>query len=143
MIFGLSVRVRQQQPRDAIHQAEFVEVDNQAQGNVQELHMAYDLGLVDGQNLLHGFDFEQETAFRQQAELQALFKGDVFVFDRHLMLPGGVNASEPEFVNQAFLIDAFQQTGSQRAMHFYRGSNDIPAKAICFLEAVVHGEIPV
>ena len=53
---------------DAIHQLKFMEVDQQANGDVEQFHVAEQLGLVDRQYLLDRFEFEQQAAFDQNVE---------------------------------------------------------------------------
>ena|SRR5438477_10329847 len=50
---------RQDEPVDAIHQLQFMEVDQEAYGDVQQFHVAEQLGLVNRQDLLDRFEFEQ------------------------------------------------------------------------------------
>ena len=49
----------QDEPVDAIHQFKLMEVDQEAYGDVQQFHVAEQLGLVNRQDLLDRFEFEQ------------------------------------------------------------------------------------
>lgn len=85
-----------------------MEIDQKRQGNVQELHVTDDLGLVNRQDFLHGFEFQEQTALNQYAKLQCFLEANAFVLNGDLLLSGGANPSKFQFVHQAFLVDAFQ-----------------------------------
>lgn len=59
---GSVVGTRQDHPVNAVDQLELVGTGEQANGHVQELHVAEQLRLVNRENLLHRLQFEQETA---------------------------------------------------------------------------------
>jgi hypothetical protein len=70
---GSSVRVRKDKAMHTVGQFHLMEVDEQPNRDIQQLHIAQELGLVDGQNFLHGFCFHQHTIFHEQIKPQRLF----------------------------------------------------------------------
>ena len=56
---GFIISARQDEPVDAIHQFKLMKVDQEAYGDVQQFHVAEQLGLVNRQDLLDRFEFEQ------------------------------------------------------------------------------------
>jgi hypothetical protein len=68
---------------DSINQLHFVEVDEQSEWNVQELHVAQKLRLMDGQDFLHRFEFDEPAAFDEHVESERFIEDQTFVFHTH------------------------------------------------------------
>ena len=71
---------------NTVGQFHLMEVDEQAKGNIQQFHVAQELRFVDGQNLLHGFCFQQHTTFHQHIESQRLLSRETLVINHHEFL---------------------------------------------------------
>ena len=64
----LSIGAGQNQPADPVTNSSLVEIDEQSNRNIQQLHIAQELGLVDRQDFLHGFGFYEHTSLYQNIE---------------------------------------------------------------------------
>ena len=83
---------------DAIHQLKFMEVDQQANGDVEQFHVAEQLGLVDRQYLLDRFEFQQQAAFDQNVETKRLFEDKTLVFDSDNALVDSGQLAEAQLI---------------------------------------------
>jgi hypothetical protein len=66
---------------DAVNEAKFVEVDEQAEGDVHELHVTHQLGLVDRENLRDDFELNEEAVIHQQIQAEGFLEGVSLVFN--------------------------------------------------------------
>ena len=117
---------------DAIHQLKFMEVDQQANGDVEQFHVAEQLGLVDRQYLLDRFEFQQQAAFDQNVETKRLFEDKTLVFDSDNALVDSGQLAEAQFAEEALLINAFDQARPLETMNLDGGADDGVAQFICF-----------
>lgn len=62
------VRAREHQPRDTISDSLLVEVDDQSQGHVEQLHVTEKLGLVNGLNLFNGLALNKNAALHEHVK---------------------------------------------------------------------------
>ena len=90
------VRAAQDEPRDAIDKLHFMEIDQQAEGNIQQLHVAQQLCLVDWQDGFDCLEFDEKTSVDEQIEPQLLCEHEVFVIDDDFLLVDRGNAPELE-----------------------------------------------
>ena len=95
-----------------------MEVDQESQWDVQQLHVADELRLMNRRDFPHSLQLYQQTRFDQDVELQALLKHDTLVLDPDVLLFDGAKALQLEFAHEAFLIDAFQQPGPEGPVDF-------------------------
>ena len=126
---------------DAIHQLKFMEVDQQANGDVEQFHVAEQLGLVDRQYLLDRFEFQQQAAFDQNVETKRLFEDKTLVFDSDNALVDSGQLAEAQFAEEALLINAFDQARPLETMNLDGGADDGVAQLIRLLERWMHGGI--
>jgi len=119
---------------DTIHQLQFMEVDQEAYGDVQQFHVAEQLRLVDWQDLLDRFEFEQQAAFDQNVKAERLFEDKSLVFDFDNALVDGGQLVEAQFAEEALLINAFDQARPLETMNLDGGADDGVAQFICFDE---------
>ena len=61
LLLLLQIGSRKDQPRYSVGQLEFVEVDDQSQGNVEEFHVTEQLCLMDRMNLFDCLYFDKQT----------------------------------------------------------------------------------
>jgi hypothetical protein len=104
---------------DAVFEADLVEVDEEAEWDVHEPHVAEKLGAVDGENLLNGFELDEEGVGDQEVEAEGFLEGDAFVFDSDDLLAAGRDLTEFEFSLEALFVDALDETGTFDAMDFH------------------------
>ena len=119
---------------DAIHQFKFMEVDQEAYGDVEQFHVAEQLGLVDRQYLLDRFEFEQQAAFDQNVKAERLFEDKTLVFDFDNALVDSSQLPEAQFAEEAVLINAFDQARPLVTMNLDGGADDGVAQLIGFVE---------
>jgi len=74
-----------------------VEIDEQTNGDVEQLHVAKELRLMNRHNLIHGFQLEEETALNEKIEAKRLLKLDSLVSHGDRPLRNGANSPQPYF----------------------------------------------
>ena len=109
----------------AVGEFEFVEVDQKPDRNIEELHIAEELRLVDGQDLRHSLDLHQYRIINEKVEPENFFPNESFVFDGHLFLRGAGKPSEFEFLRQAPFIDRLDKARTLVSMHLDRSRDDV------------------
>jgi hypothetical protein len=95
---------------DACSEFHLVEIDEEADRNIQEFHVAEELCLVDGKDLLRGFHFDENTTLNENVEAERLFAGEAFVLDLHALLADAVELAEFQFLQQAPLVDGLDKS---------------------------------
>jgi hypothetical protein len=118
-----------------------VKVKNETNGNVHQLHVAEELGLVDGQNLLHRLEFQQEAILNQNIESQGFVKHQPFVFDPYQALIHRPDLAQAHLVHQAPLVDAFEETRPFNPMNLNGRANGGVAQLIGLLVKRMHRKI--
>ena len=126
----MPIRPREKQTRNTVGESDFVEVDQESQWDLQQLHVADELRLMNRRDFPHSLQLYQQTRFDQDVELQALLKHDTLVLDPDVLLFDGAQALQLEFAHEAFLIDAFQQPGPEGPVDFDGSSDDFATQAI-------------
>jgi hypothetical protein len=124
--------------RYPIRQLGLVKVQNQPDRNIQQLHVAEDLSLVDGQYFLSALEFQQQAILHQDVETQSLVEYQAFVLDPHHFLIDRCYLSKAQLVHQAPLVNAFQQARPYNPMNLDRGANDGVAQLIGPLVTRMH-----
>ena len=104
----VSIGPRQEQTAYPIHKLRLVEVNNQANGRIKQLHVAHGNGLVYRQNRFDSLDFHQQSFAYENVESQRFLELEPFVFDAHFLLADGRNASQLQFAQQAPFINTLQ-----------------------------------
>src|SRR6266567_5175823 len=102
-----------------------MEVDQQANGNVEQFHVVELLGLVDRQYLLDRFEFQQQAAFDKNVETKRLFEDKTLVFDSDNAL-----VDSGQLAEEALLINAFDQARPLERMNLDGGADDGVAQLI-------------
>jgi len=115
-----------------------MEVDEEAYGNIQQLHVAEQLGLVDGENGLDRFDFDQDAVVNQQIEAERFLTGEALVFDDDLLLADGGKASKLKFPGQTPFVNGFHQSRPLVTMHLDGRADDRLGQAGGFVVERVH-----
>ena len=105
VIGQLSIGAGQNQPADPIGNFLLMKIDEQPNRDVQQLHVAQKLGLVDWQNFFHGFGFYEHTALYQNIESQGLFSRETFVFYRNEFLADVRQTAQAQFLEKTPFID--------------------------------------
>jgi hypothetical protein len=123
---------------DAVNEAKFVEVDEQAEGDVHELHLTHQLSLVDRENLRDDFELNEEAVIHQQIQAEGFLEGVSLVFNGNDKLLGGSDILEKQFPHQAFFVDRLNETRAFEAMDFDGRSDHLAAQLIGALEFRMH-----
>ena len=123
---------------DAVHELDFVEVDEQTDGYVEQFHVAQQLRLMDGQHLLNALQFQEQAILNQYIETQRFVENKALVLDLNNTLVYRSQALHSQFPEQAFLIDAFNEARPFQAVHFNCRTDDNTAQFIRLLEQGMH-----
>jgi hypothetical protein len=115
-----------------------VKVDDQAQGHVEQLHVAEADGLVDGQNSFDRFDFDKEATTRKHVEPERLLELQALVLDLDLLLCHGRDASQLKLSGQALFVNAFQKAGTEYSMNLDCRSDYLSRQFISSGEMTMH-----
>lgn len=140
ILFCRPVGPRQDHARHAVNELEFVEVDDQTEGNIQQFHVAQQLGLMDWQYLLNTLKLKQQTTLDQNVKSQRFIKDQTLVLDLDKTLIDCGDFAQLEFAHQTPFIDAFNQTRSFQAMNLDGRANDEAAQLISLLEKNMHSD---
>lgn len=109
---------------DAVGELEFVKVDEEADGNIEELHVAQELRFVDGQDLLDGLGFDEDAAFNEEVESEGFLTRCPLVVDRDGFLRRAGEVSEFHFPHQAPLVDRLEESGTLVTMYLDGPADD-------------------
>ena len=134
----LPVRVRKHQAVNAIDELDLMKIYEQADRDIEELHVTEELGLVDGKDFLNCLEFKQETSVHQNVEAQGFLESQPLVFDRYLPLGDGGNASKIELPQDAFFINAFDQSRTDEPVNLNCRPDRVPTARICFIVERMH-----
>jgi len=115
-----------------------VEIDDQAEWNVEQLHVAEQLRLVDGDDALDGFHLDQEASLDEKVVSEFLLFGKAFIRNDYSSLRFTGETAELKFLRQAPFINRFDQSRSLVAMDFNRRSDHRFSKCRRLLEGWVH-----
>jgi hypothetical protein len=78
---GSAIRAGEHQTGHAVGQSYLMEIENQSERHVEQFYIAHELGLVDGYDLLDGFDFNQQAVLDKQVEAKRLLSRETLVVD--------------------------------------------------------------
>ena len=99
------VRSGQNQAADAVSDFHFVEVDEQTQWNIEQLHITQKFSFVDRQGFFDRLGFHEHAVLNQDVEAQRLFTRESLVFDQHRFLAHAGKAAQFKLSQQTPLID--------------------------------------
>ena len=79
---------------------------------------------MNGAKAVHGFEFDDNSAFDEQVKSETAFQLCSFVNKRNWFLLFKSNSAEGEFMAQAIFVRRFQQARTKQTVHFDCGAND-------------------
>jgi hypothetical protein len=91
---------------------------------MHELEVGDELGLVDGEQMVHGFDFEDDEAFHHEVEAVAALEGEAFVAQRDGNLSLDAETAQAELTREAALVRRLQKPGSEVAVNLDASADD-------------------
>ena len=109
-----------------------VEVDQEALFEFRELEIADDLGFVEGVDLIHALEFQQEGFRHNDVHAIGAIYRHALVFKSERSLPAEGNFLKFEFPAQAGLIGGLQQSGAKRLVNFHGATDDLGNKRVVF-----------
>jgi hypothetical protein len=115
-----------------------VKVDDQSKRNVQQLRVAQELGLVDGQNFLHHLSSSKRHASTKTSKrngssnTRPLKASPARTFDSHQALIDGGYLAQLEFAHQTSLVNAFDQAWPLESVNFNSRADSHAAQFISF-----------
>jgi hypothetical protein len=75
-----------------------VEIDQQADGNVEQFHVTQKLRFVNGKTLLNAFGFDQDASFDTHVKSQRFFAREALVIDDNRLLANAIKFAQTEFL---------------------------------------------
>lgn len=78
-----------------------MEIYEQSNRNIKQFHVAQELRLVNGHDLLSGLALHQKAVFDEHVKTQWLLAGEPFVFNDNRLLTDTPQAAEFKFLEQA------------------------------------------
>ena len=108
----LNIRAIQDHASNSIHQFSLMKVDDQTKRDIEQLHVTQQLCLMDGEDVLDDFQFQQQAILYQNVEPQRLVEGQPLVLNWYLPLARRRNAAQLKFTDEALLVNAFNQPRS-------------------------------
>ena len=103
----------QNETLDALLDCGDVEVDEESEAFLGELHIREELGGEDGVHGLHGFELTDDEVVDQDMEPEAFVEGDVAVDDGYHHLPGEGEAAVGKLAAEADFVDVLQQARAE------------------------------
>jgi hypothetical protein len=113
----------------AVLQKHAVEVYQQRDGAIAQVQIGQNLGFMHGQQLRHGFEFQQDPSAHDNVRAVALVELHGFINDRQRNLPPHLHAGLRQLPAEAFLINRFKQAWAEPSMHFYGEADDAIGEA--------------
>jgi len=117
-----------------------VKVHEETDGDIQELHVTEELGLVDGKDVFDRFEFDQKTVVDEEVEAEWLFEGVALVLDGNDLLANAGNLAQIKFATQAFFVNGFNQAWAFQTVDFDGSADDFVREFVGFNEKRMHGE---
>jgi hypothetical protein len=117
-------------PLDAVPDELSVEVDQQPQPVTRQLQVRQHLGLMHRQQLLHGFDFHDQTTVHHHIQPKAGIQPHSIIDDGERDLPLDTTLSLLKFISQAHLIHTLQEAGPESGMNGESGIDNRRGSAI-------------
>lgn len=136
----LDVPIRVVQSSEPGSQARYVEIHEQPSRVTREPQIGQNLREMDRMQALNGLQLNDQTALNQQVEPQRTSDWSTFVFEWDTLLDFDVKAIHVQLHGQALAIDGFQQSWSERSMHFDRAANHTLGQRVDFVVSANHGD---
>jgi hypothetical protein len=109
---------------DTVFEDGCIEVHQQPERAALEFQVGEKLGVMYGEKLGDGFEFDDKLAFDDEIQTVAAIELHSFVEQGHLALALEGEASLSEFVSEGFLIGRFKQAGPEFAVNLHAQADD-------------------
>ena len=96
---------------DAVHQFKLMKIDQKANRNVQQFHVAEQLGLMNRQDFVDRLQFEQQAILDQHVKAQRLLEDEPLVLNFDDALIDRSHLTQAQFAPEALFINAFDEAG--------------------------------
>ena len=106
---------------DTVPQVNNVEIDQESQRAATQLEMRDQLGLMDGQERIHGLELRDDPVFDQEVDSVAHVQTNTLKLNRNRQLTGYLKPLVREHMGDARLIGALQKPWTQRSVDAKRG----------------------
>jgi len=84
-----------------------VKIEKKAQRFLEELHIAHELGMVDGEEFLHGLELKDQDVINQKVESQRFIENEAFVLQLSLQLLYVRNLAKLTFPTKTLFVNPF------------------------------------
>lgn len=111
-----------------------VEVDQKPHGLASEFHIGKKLRFVNRENLLDGFQFNDNLLFHNEVHLVSTIEDQSFVDEWDGNLPPKTYSATAQFKAKALFVSRFQQTRPHLPMYLNRRADDFRGARISVAE---------
>jgi hypothetical protein len=115
-------------PFDALFEHADIEIDEQSEMQVGKLQIRQQLAVVDGQEPVYRFEFENDMPLNEQVETQSIFDADALIDERNQRLCLKSDTSLAKFYAEAGLLNRLKQAGTQGLVYLERGIHEDSGK---------------
>ena len=122
---SILVEVPVHDPLHAVDEAVASEVDEQADGQLQEPEVGEQLSLVNGRRAFGAFELDGHAALDQEVDAEAEFDFCPSVLEGHEELPLDAYPAAGELGGQEFLIGRFEEAGAEVGVDADRRVDDV------------------
>ena len=136
------IGARQIESVNALFEQSFVEVDEQADRDIEQAHVAQELSFAHGMQGFYGFQLNKQAVFDQQVAPQVVLEDEAFVFHRHRHLLEHFDATQLKFALEALLVDRLHEPRPQNPVHFNCRPDHLFAQSISFGKESMHSVNP-
>ena len=119
------IRSGKHQPRNTIGQFFNIEVDQQSDRHIHQLHVTQQLRLVNGMNFLDGLCFNEKAGIHERVKLQWFLSLEILISNDHRFLGGHVVATQFQLFAEAPEVNRFEQSRPFVLVNFNRRTNNI------------------
>jgi hypothetical protein len=117
-------------PADPVFDQSHMEIDEQPKAMTRQLQVSQKLGAMNRQHLLHRLDLHDDKVANNQIHAQPGIDAKIPIHHRQHDLPLDRDTARLQFVSKAILINRFEKSRPQRAMHRERGINNLTGNRI-------------
>ena len=121
----LCMTVRVIQPSQSRSECSRIEVHEEGSRVASELQVSDRLGEMDWEDAFDRFHLHDDAFFHEQVYFQAALESMAFVLDRDIAFPLDAEVCLQQLEREAFTVDGFQQSRSERSMHLNGTADDL------------------
>lgn len=121
--------MRVDDPGNSVTNLDFVEVEEQAERKISGPQVRQQLGAVDINYALDGFEFQNDETLNHHVDPQ-IADLDRLVAEPDRSLPIDAKVTLLKFVGQGILVEPFKKSGSEVGVYFDGRGDDLPRHVV-------------